>query len=479
MVTSTKPPRKAREFRKDIEQRHLVMLAIGGTIGTGLFLASGFTVNQAGPLAAVIAYALGALMTYCVMSCLGELAVQMPVTGSFSHYATHLIGPATGYTVAWIYWLSWAVTIGSELLGVGVLLERWFPGVPVWTWAALFGTLITVNNLLSVRVFAEIEFWLSLVKVLTVVVFIVLGGLAVFGVIGQVDPETTGFKNFTREGLFPTGVSAIALALLAVVFAFGGTELIGVAAGETRDPEKAIPQALRATVLRLVVFFVGTIIVIALLLPREDAGLSESPFVVVFSRIGIPYAADIINLVIITALLSAANSGLYAAARMLWSLGDQGQLPRAFAKLTKKGTPLNAILFTMIGGVAALLSSVWAPETIYLALVSVAGFAVVAVWLSIGCCQVIFRKKFIKEGGDIRTLSYQVRWYPLAPIITISGCLAAIIAIAFDPEQRIAIYFSLPFIAICYVAYYLGNTIKNLQMKTKRSKEPLGLSETN
>lgn len=474
MGTLQKSPERGREFRKDIEQRHLVMLAIGGTIGTGLFLASGFTVNQAGPLGAVIAYALGALMTYCVMSCLGELAVQMPVTGSFSHYTTELIGPATGYTVAWLYWLSWAVAIGSELLGAGVLLGRWFPDVPVWIWAAFFGTLVTANNLLSVRAFAEIEFWLSLVKVITVIVFIVLGGLAVFGFIGHSNPDTTGIKNFTREGLFPTGIGSIALALLAVVFAFGGTEVIGIAAGETRDPQKAIPNALKATVMRLVIFFVGTIVVIAMFLPREQSGLSESPFVVVFSRIGIPYAADIMNFVIITALLSAANSGLYASARMLWSLGDQGQLPRFFSKLTRRGTPVNAILFSMIGGIAALLSSVWAPETIYLALVSIAGFAVVAVWLSISCCQFLFRNKFIKQGGRLSELTYKTRWHPWPSILATTGCLAAIIGIAFDPEQRIALYFSIPFIALCYGAYYLGQifNVTGVDSSTQKQKLP-------
>ncbi|CAM3772404.1 putative amino acid permease YbgF [Pseudomonas reidholzensis] len=455
-----RPPRK-HEFRKDMQARHLVMLAIGGTIGTGLFLASGFTVSQAGPLGAVIAYAVGAIMIYCVMCCLGELAVQMPETGSFSHYATRYIGPATGYTVAWLYWLSWAVAIGSELLGAGVLLERWFPGVPVWFWAALLGGVITVNNLFSVRAFAETEFWLSLIKVITVVVFIIVGGLAVSGVIAGADPSTTGFANFTREGWFPTGFGSIGLALLAVAFAFAGTEVIGIAAGETQDPQRNIPRALRATVLRLVLFFIGTILVICLLLPREQAGLTESPFVTVFSRIGIPYAADIMNFVIITSLVSAANSGLYAAARMLWTLGDQGQLPRMFSRLTRRGTPVNAILFSMVGGIAALLSSVWAPQTIYLLLVSIAGFAIVAVWISIAVCQILFRRDFLRNGGTLEQLSYKVRWYPWVPIVALICCLGACVGIGFDPEQRIALYVSVPFIALCYGGYYATQLYKS------------------
>lgn len=460
MTITEKNAARPREFRKDMQSRHLVMLAIGGTIGTGLFLASGFTVSQAGPLGAVIAYALGALMIYCVMTCLGELAVQMPETGSFSHYATRFMGPATGYTVAWLYWLSWAVAIGSELLGAGVLFERWFPGVPVWIWAALLGVLITTNNLISVRAFAETEFWLSLIKVITVVVFIIIGGLAVAGFVGTPDPATTGFANFHREGWFPTGFGSIALALLAVAFAFAGTEVIGIAAGETQDPQRTIPIALRATVLRLVLFFIGTIVVICLLLPREQAGVSESPFVVVFSRTGIPYAADIMNFVIITALVSAANSGLYAAARMLWTLGDQGQLPRMFARLTRRGTPVNAILFSMVGGVAALMSSVWAADTVYLVLISIAGFAIVAVWMAIALCQILFRRDFIRRGGQLADLTYRVRWYPWAPIGALLSCGLACVGIAFDPEQRIALYVSLPFIALCYASYYATRLYK-------------------
>lgn len=454
MTISQETPVRRNEFRKDMQTRHLVMLAIGGTIGTGLFLASGFTVSQAGPLGAVIAYAVGALMIYCVMTCLGELAVHMPETGSFSHYATRFIGPATGYTVAWLYWLSWAVAIGSELLGAGVLMERWIPGVPVWCWAALFGVLITVNNLFSVRAFAETEFWLSLVKVITVLVFILVGALAVGGVLGTPDPATTGFANFTREGWFPTGFGSITLALLAVAFAFAGTEVIGIAAGESRNPQQDIPRALRATVIRLVLFFIGTILVICLLLPRQQAGLSESPFVTVFSNIGIPYAADLMNFVIITALISAANSGLYAAARMLWSLGDQGQLPRLFARLTRRGTPVNAILFSMLGGVAALMSSIWAADTVYLVLVSIAGFAIVAVWLSIAACQILFRRAWLRDGGRLEDLAYRVRWYPWAPLGALLSCGLACVGIGFDPQQRIALYVSIPFIALCYAGYY-------------------------
>ena len=253
------------------------------------------------------------------------------------------------------------------------------------------------------------------------------------------------------------------MTLLAVAFAFSGTELIGIAAGETRAPEKNVPKAIRTTVLRLALFFVGTIFVLATLLPREQAGLVESPFVMVFAMIGIPYAADIMNFVIITALLSAANSGLYAAARMLWTLSDQGNMPRRYAALSRRGTPFNAIVLSMAGGMASLLSSVFAPDTIYLALVSISGLAVVVVWISIAASQMAFRRHYLANGGNLADLKFRVRGYPFVPLAAIFCCVLACVGIAFDPAQRVALYFGLPFIAWCYLAYWLTCKFRSRQ----------------
>ncbi|QOJ91894.1 MULTISPECIES: amino acid permease [Pseudomonas] len=459
--TTTTRNASAHTFKQDMQTRHIVMLALGGVIGTGLFLTSGYTVNQAGPLGAVIAYILGAIMVYLVMMCLGELAVHMPEVGSFSSYATRYLGPGTGYMVAWMYWLTWTVAIGSEFTAAGILMVRWFPDTPVWMWSALFGAAVFISNIISVRSFAETEFWLSLVKVLAVIAFLVVGGGAILGGFEIQQAHSAGLGNFTREGLFPTGFWSIAMTLLAVAFAFSGTELIGIAAGETKDPEKNVPKAIRTTVLRLALFFIGTIFVLATLLPREQAGVIESPFVMVFAMIGIPYAADIMNFVIITALLSAANSGLYAASRMLWTLSDQGNMPRRYATLSRRGTPFNAIVLSMAGGMASLLSSVFAPDTIYLALVSISGLAVVVVWISIAASQIAFRRHYIASGGKLEDLKFRVRGYPFVPLGAIFCCVLACVGIAFDPAQRVALYFGLPFIAWCYLAYWLTCKYRN------------------
>lgn len=452
---SNTAPGHPAEYKKEMHTRHIVMLALGGVIGTGLFLTSGYTVNQAGPLGAVIAYIVGAVMVYLVMVCLGELAVQMPETGSFSSYATRYLGAGTGYTVAWLYWLTWAVAIGSEFTAAGILMVRWFPETPVWTWSALFAITVFVLNVVSVRLFAETEFWLSLIKVLTVIAFIVIGAGAICGLFDVAHVQGIGLSNFTREGLFPTGLLPIAMTLLAVSFAFSGTELIGIAAGEAKDPQVSVPKAIRTTVVRLALFFVGTIIVLATLLPREQAGLVESPFVMAFDLIGIPYSADIMNFVILTALLSAANSGLYAASRMLWTLSDQGHMPKCFARLSRRGTPVNAIILSMAGAVASLFSSVVAPDTVYLALVSISGLAVVVVWMSIAASQIAFRRHYVANGGRVEDLHFRVRGYPWVPLGAILCCLLACVGIAFDPEQRVALYFGLPFIAWCYFVYWV------------------------
>jgi len=437
--------------------RHLVMIAMGGVIGSGLFLSSGYTISQAGPLGAVIAYLIGSFVVYLVMACLGELAIAYPVSGAFHIYAARSIGPATGFATAWLYWLCWAVAIGSEFTAAGLLMQRWFPGIDVWVWCVVFAAILFVSNAISSRFFGESEFWFSIIKVGTIIVLIVLGGAALVGFhpLAATGNHPFLFENFnTPGGLFPNGFTGVLITALAVFYAFSGSELIGVAAGETADPATSIPKAMRTTVFRLLIFFVGAIAVIAATLPFDQVGVDQSPFVSVFSSIGIPFAADIMNFVIITALLSAGNSGLYSCARMLYSLSEEGHAPRAFRKLTRRGIPMIALSVSMLGGLASLISSVVAPETVYLALVSVAGFAVVGVWMSITASHFFHRRSFVKNGGDVAALSYRAPLYPLVPILAFSLCVISLIGIAFDPNQVAALYFGVPFVGACYAFFY-------------------------
>jgi S-methylmethionine transporter len=444
-------------LRRTMGPRHLIMIAMGGVIGSGLFLSSGYTISQAGPLGAVIAYLVGAFVVYLVMACLGELAIAYPVSGAFHIYAARSIGPATGFTTAWLYWLCWAVAIGSEFTASGLLMQRWFPDVEVWVWCVVFAAVLFGFNAISSRFFGESEFWFSIVKVGAIIALIVLGGAALFGFqpLAESGNHPFLFENFnTSGGLFPNGFSGVLVTALAVFYAFSGSELIGVAAGETTDPARNIPKAMRSTVVRLLIFFVGAIAVIAATVPYDQVGLDESPFVTVFSSVGIPYAADIMNFVIITALLSAGNSGLFSCARMLYSLSDEGHAPKALKRLTRRGIPLVALSVSMIGGLASLISSVVAPETVYLALVSVAGFAVVGVWMSITASHFFHRRAFVRNGGQVADLAYKAPFFPLVPILAFTLCLISLVGIAFDPNQVAALYFGIPFVAACYIYFH-------------------------
>lgn len=445
-----------------MQTRHLVMLSLGGAIGTGLFLNSGTVIAQTGPVGAMLAYLMGGIIAYLVMLCLGELAVHVPDSGAFSTYATRFINPASGYMIAWLYWLTWTATLGTEFTAAGILMQHWFPQVSVWIWCALFASSIFLSNVVSTRVFAETEFVLAFVKVATVLLFIILGGGAVFGLLPDfIVDANIGFQpapllhNITAQGWFPNGLMPILLTMLAVNFAFSGMELIGVAAGETENPAQTIPKAINAALVRLLIFFVGTIFIIAALIPFEQLGLSQSPFVQVFERMGIPYAADIMNLVIISALLSTANSGLYAASRMLWSLSQQNMLPKTFGQLTRRGIPLNALMFSMIGGVASLLTSVFAAQTIYTHLLSIAAFTMVIVWMSVAVSHYRFRRQFVAQGGQLHALKYRAPFFPVVPIAAFVLCLMTCLGMAFDPELRGGLIGCLLFIAGCYGSYYL------------------------
>ncbi|ENV07152.1 hypothetical protein F967_00255 [Acinetobacter sp. CIP 102637] len=452
---------ETKALKRAMSTRHLVMLSLGGAIGTGLFLGSGEVIAQTGPVAAIIAYILGGLIAYMVMLCLGELAVHMPVAGSFGAYAQKYIGPGTGYMISWVYWLTWTATLGTEFTAAALLMQEWFPHISMWIWTIIFAITIFALNLSSTRIFAESEFWLALVKVVTVVAFIILGLLAIFGLIPFHGAESAPlFHNLTAQGWFPQGLVPIFTTMLIVNFAFSGTELIGVAAGETKDPAVNVPKAINAAIWRLLIFFVGTIVVISALLPFQVAGLggesvSNSPFVTVFNYIGIPYADDIMRFVIITALLSAANSGLYAASRMMWSLSAQRQLPQVFSRLSSSGTPVIALVVTMFGAIPGLLSEHFAPETIFKNLLGIAAFTMVIVWMSICWSQFNFRRAWYKAGHSAKDLKFAAPLYPIVPILGFVFCFITGLSMAADPEMQAGFIGCLLFIAACYLSHYI------------------------
>ncbi|PKR85735.1 amino acid permease [Heyndrickxia camelliae] len=459
------------ELKRSMKGRHLFMIALGGVIGTGLFNGSGLIISKAGAGGSILAFLAGGFLMYLVMLCLGELAVAMPVSGSFQVYAGKFISPSTGFTIGWLYWLSWANTAGLEYTTAGITMQRWFPDVPVWVWCIVFGAVIFMLNASSARSYAETEFWFSSIKVTAILAFIVLGGAAVFGIIPLKGHEAAPFfTNFTSHGgLFPNGIAAILLTMVTVNYSFQGTELVGIASGESEDPGKTLPRSIRNIIWRTIIFFVLAIAIINAFIPWDKAGLSESPFVTVFDKIGIPFAADIMNFVILTAVLSVANSGTYAASRMAWSLSTEGLAPSFLKKISKRGIPLRALIMTVSVSALSLLTSVFAAETVYVWLVSISGVITIFVWMSICLSQLLFRKKYINDGGKLEDLKFRTPLYPIVPILGFGLYGIIVVSLLFIPEQRLGIYCSIPFIIFCYGYYHLF--IKKKQKLNVRKKK--------
>ena len=444
-------------FRRIMKNRHLMMIAFGGVIGTGLFVATGENLHHAGALGTLLSYCIGAIIVYTVMLSLGELSSAFPHTASFGEYAHNFISPSIGYIVTWLYWLTWVVALGGEFTAVGLLMQKWFPNSPVWVWASIFGIIIFALNIFTVRIFAEGEFILSFIKVVAVAIFLILGlGVIVYHIFK--DGIGLTFINYYSDGWFPNGIGAILMTILAVNFAFSGTEVIGVAVGETKNPQEAMPKAINATLWRLVVFFIGTVFIISTLLPYDDAKTSASPFVAVLDKIGIPFAGDIMNFIIIIAIFSVSNSALYASSRMLWSLGNQKKIPAFFGKVNSRGIPINAVVFSMLGGLSALGSLIFSPELVFATLIGMSGFTSLLTWMSVSLAQYNFRKKINKQ--EEAKLPYKTPFMPYTPIIALVLMTLSIIGCCFDKMQQVPIIATLVFILICYLGYVLQNRLK-------------------
>ncbi|MEK5067420.1 amino acid permease [Sporosarcina sp. FSL K6-1508] len=442
-------------LKRSMKSRHLFMLSLGGVIGTGLFLNAGYTINQAGAGGALLGYLFGGLILYMVMVCLGELAVHMPVTGSFQTYATRYISPSAGFSLGWMYFVGSAATAGVEFTAAGILMQHWFPNVPIWIWCLVFMVLLFSLNALSTRGFAEAEFWFAGIKVLAVILFLVIGFAAIFGFIPMEDRATPFLANLAPTGLFPAGIAIVFVTMMNVIFSYQGSELVGIAAGETENPEKNIPKAIRTIIFRIIIFYIASIIVLSAIFPASELGLLASPFVTLMEIAGVPYAAGIMNFVILTAILSVGNSCLYASTRLLWAMSNEGMAPRMFGRLSKRRVPLNALIFTMSFSLLSLLTSVMEAEAVFVLLMSIAGISVTISWMGIATSQLMFRRHYLKAGGKLVDLKYKVPFYPYVPLFCVAFCLLILIFLAFDPTQRTGLYYGIGFFVACMLFYKL------------------------
>ena len=465
------PKQQGRTLRKGLKARHLTMISIGGSIGTGLFLGSGAAIHSAGPGGALVAYALVGAMVYFVMTSLGEMSAYMPTSGAFSTYGTKFVDPAFGFAIGWTYWFNWAMTIAAELTASIMIMKFWFPHSPSLLWSMSFFVLIFLLNYLTVRGYGEGEYWFSFIKVAAIILFIVVGLLMVFGLLGG---EATGVKNFTiGNAPFPGGFLGTFLVFIAAGFSFQGTEIVGVAAGESENPAKNVPKAIKNVFWRILLFYVLAILVIGLLVPYTNSSLKSenvlvSPFTLVFKKAGLSFAASMMNAVILAAVLSAGNSSLYASTRMLYAMAKEGQAPRIFSKLDRRGVPVPAMILTAVVGMLAFFTSIFGDGVVYIWLMNSIGITGFIFWLGICVSHYRFRKAFLAQGHALDELPYRAKWYPFGPVFAIAVCL--IVTLAQDYQaflaphinwgNVIAAYLGIPFFLVLWFGYKIARKTK-------------------
>ncbi|MGE7907689.1 amino acid permease [Peribacillus sp. NPDC094092] len=425
-ISNTLEERNSKgSLQRKLQSRHLTMMAIGGAIGTGLFVSSGSTISTAGPGGALAAYILVGIMVYFVMNSLGELSAFLPVPGAFDIYASKYIDPALGFALGWNYWYTTAITVPADLVAATLIMKYWFPDSPSILWSALFLGLLLILNVLSVKAYGESEYWFAGIKVISIIVFLIIGVAMIFGIMGG---HTVGFSNFTQgDAPFHGGLVSIFSVVLIAGFAFQGTEVIATAAGETENPSKNVPKAIRSIFWRILIFYVLTIFVIGLIIPYTDPNLlksgvenvSISPFTLVLQRAGLAFAASVMNAVLLTSVLSAANSAMYASSRMLWALAKEGKAPRIFASLNRKGIPMWALCTTAFIGLASFLASLFGNGSVFIWLVNASALTGFIKWFGIAVSHYRFRKAYVAQGRDLNELPFKAKWYPLGPVITL------------------------------------------------------------
>ncbi|MGL4667698.1 MAG: amino acid permease [Saezia sp.] len=458
-------------LKRDLKARHLSMIAIGGSIGTGLFVASGATISQAGPGGALLSYVVIGFMVYFLMTSLGELASYLPVSGTFSTYGSRYVDEAFGFAIGWNYWYNWAITVAVDLVAAQLILSYWLGAMsPLESclWSALFLGIIFLLNYISVKGFGEGEFWFAMIKVVAVICFIGVGMLMIVGILSGTG-EPVGWQNWNiGDAPFAGGFSAMIGVAMIVGFSFQGTELIGIAAGESADPEKNIPRAMKQVFWRILLFYVLAIFVISMIIPytdprllNENEDISISPFTLVFQNAGLLSAAVIMNAVILTSVLSAGNSGLYASTRMLYALALEGKAPKIFKSVSQSGVPRNALIATTIVAMLCFLTSMAKNQVVYLWLLNMSGMTGFIAWLGIAISHYRFRKGMMAQGMDLSILPYRASLFPFGPVFAFVLCLIitlgqnyqAFLQDTIDWGGVVATYVGLPLFIIIMFGY--------------------------
>ena len=442
-------------LHRHLTPRQLSMIAIGGAIGTGLFLGSAISVRLAGP-GVILSYVAGGAIALCLMWALGEMAVAHPVAGSFGVYAEMYVHPWAGFSMRYSYWLAQVIATGSEVVAASIYCQHWFPKVPSWLWIAGFSAALVYVNARSVASFGAFEYWFSMIKVMTIAIFLILGAALLLGI----GFPRLGIANYTAHGGFlPNGWLGVGLGVAMAIFSFLGLEVVAVTSGEAQDPTTALPRALRWTLGRMALFYVGGLGVVVGIVPWSEVGLGESPFVRVFEAVGIPAAAGVMNFVVLTAALSSVNCNLYLMARMLFSLSRGGYAPAMFGRLSKRGTPVAALLVSSAGMAAALVMDHWVHSKAYVFMLGSAFLGGIFVWQMIFVTHLAFRRRTSQWPTP------PVRFAPRGPWSSLTGLMAlsaVLISTWWIPDLRITLIAGVPwlvFISLCYLVWRKAQTL--------------------
>lgn len=434
-----------------LKERHVMLIAIGGAIGAGLFLGSGKAIASAGP-ALLAAYAICGLMIYLIARALGELSLYRPNSGSFATFAEEFLGPRAGFITGWSYWLIWILVGIAEVTGVGMLMKYWFPDLPQWIPALITVGLLMATNLFNVKAFGEVEFWLALIKVVTIIGLIAVGVLIlIFGLDTSGDTPPSIANLWRHGGFLPHGWSGLLYAIPVAAFAFAGLEVIGVVAAETANPERALPKAINSIIWRMFIFYLGSLAIIMALYPWNQISAEQSPFVLVFDRIGLGVAAGFINFVVITALASSCNTGLFATSRMLFALSHNHQAPRRLQVLSRRQVPTRCLLASTAMLLIGVLLNYVIPESIFGLLITGVLGLLIWVWLVIIVSHMAYRRKV--KRGDLPAVAYRMPWAGPSSVLVLTFLMVLAVLVAWDTETRAAFYVTFVWFALLLLVY--------------------------
>jgi L-asparagine transporter-like permease len=457
--TRTDAIERGEELSRALTTGQLSMIAIGGAIGTGLFLGSSLAVHTAGP-AVLVTYLIGAVIVLLFMGALSEMAVAHPAPGSFGVYAEMYVNPWAGFVVRYTYWACQVIAIGGEAVAIAIYCQWWFPNTPQWLWVAAFGAALLFVNARSVSSFGGVEYWLSMIKVVAIVVFIGFGAALLTGVGHR---PAIGLSNLTAHGgFFAKGGPAVWVAIVFVIFSFIGTEVVAVTAGEAKDPSRAVPRAMRQVVGRLIVFYLGAMFVLIAIVPwteiQPGKDVTASPFVRVFQLIGIPSAAHLVNFVVITAAASSINCNLYLTTRMLFSLARGGYAPAVLGRVSKRDVPIFALMVSAAGLAVAVWLALKFPNTAYVYLFGVALFGALFVWFMIFVTHLYFRRRWVALGRP--RLPVQMIGYPYTSLLGAAAIIAIVITTWFAEGMQWALVAGIPWLVLLSGAYFVVKRVR-------------------